>query len=206
MTFNPYEVLDVPRDASQTDISRAYKRKAKIHHPDKGGDRDDFEKLVQSNMVLSDPKKRSKYDTTGKIDEEHPDNTEGIFIARAIAAILQAADAADKHGEPTLFDLVQMAKEQINKDILATRQNQTMVEINAKRVENIASKMLRKSKDGQPDFVVRGIQRHAGMMREAIEKSDIQIVTMQGALKILEDYDFVKDVQQAVTTFYVTTR
>ena len=35
---NPYSTLGVPRNADAGTIKRAYKEKAKEHHPDRGGD------------------------------------------------------------------------------------------------------------------------------------------------------------------------
>ena len=35
-----YEVLGVPRDAGRTEIARAYRRRARAHHPDTAGDAD----------------------------------------------------------------------------------------------------------------------------------------------------------------------
>lgn len=40
-----YQVLNVKPDASKKDIQNAYRSLAKIHHPDNGGDKDEFHKL-----------------------------------------------------------------------------------------------------------------------------------------------------------------
>lgn len=64
---NYYDILGVPKDASEKDIKTAYRRKAMTHHPDKkGGDEALFKKLVEAYEVLSDDKKRKVYDRFGK--------------------------------------------------------------------------------------------------------------------------------------------
>jgi hypothetical protein len=59
---NYYEVLGLPRNASQSEIKNAYRRLAKELHPDRpGGDERRFELLQEANAVLSDPNRRSKH-------------------------------------------------------------------------------------------------------------------------------------------------
>lgn len=57
-----YDILELKPDCSQEDIKKAYRKLAKIHHPDKGGDEDYFKKVQSAYEVLSDPVKRQMYD------------------------------------------------------------------------------------------------------------------------------------------------
>jgi DnaJ-class molecular chaperone len=64
-----YATLGVKRDASPAEIKRAFRKLARQHHPDlKQGDNAaeaKFKEINEANEVLSDPEKRSKYDTLG---------------------------------------------------------------------------------------------------------------------------------------------
>ncbi len=65
-----YEILGVARDASDADIKRAYRRKAKELHPDRNPkDRSraegEFKRVAEAYEVLSDPQKRAQYDRYG---------------------------------------------------------------------------------------------------------------------------------------------
>lgn len=60
-----YRVLGVSPDASEEDIKRAYRRRARESHPDAGGDEEDFKEVQHAYQVLSDPRRRARYDRFG---------------------------------------------------------------------------------------------------------------------------------------------
>lgn len=64
-----YEILEVPRDATQADIKKAYRRLVHQYHPDSHpGDKtveDKFKKINAAYAVLNDPEKRARYDQFG---------------------------------------------------------------------------------------------------------------------------------------------
>lgn len=74
-----YQILGVDKSATQKDIQKAYRKKARKLHPDLNPDNEEakrkFQELNEANAVLSDPEKRKKYDKYGK-DWEHADQFE----------------------------------------------------------------------------------------------------------------------------------
>jgi curved DNA-binding protein len=63
-----YETFGLPRDASQDDIKRAYRKLARKYHPDvsKAPDAElRFKELGEAYAVLKDPEKRATYDQVG---------------------------------------------------------------------------------------------------------------------------------------------
>lgn len=60
--MNHYDTLGVPRDADQDTIKKAFRKLAMQHHPDKGGDPAEFQKINEAYATLSDPDKRLQYD------------------------------------------------------------------------------------------------------------------------------------------------
>ncbi|MDR3053121.1 MAG: DnaJ domain-containing protein [Coriobacteriales bacterium] len=57
-----YEVLGVKQTASTDEIKKAFKRLARKHHPDAGGDETKFKDVSEAYEVLSDKEKRVEYD------------------------------------------------------------------------------------------------------------------------------------------------
>ncbi|KAG8900288.1 hypothetical protein FRB99_006143, partial [Tulasnella sp. 403] len=61
-TKDYYKILGVSREATETEIKKAYRKESLLHHPDKGGDEEKFKLVVEANTVLSDPHRRARYD------------------------------------------------------------------------------------------------------------------------------------------------
>jgi DnaJ-class molecular chaperone len=57
-----YATLGVAKNATPDEIKKAYRRLAAIHHPDKGGDTAEFQKVQAAYETLSDPQKKQEYD------------------------------------------------------------------------------------------------------------------------------------------------
>jgi len=68
-----YEVLGVPRHASDEAIKRAFRKLAFQYHPDRNrepGAEEKFKEINEAYQVLSDPEKRRRYDHYGRADIE----------------------------------------------------------------------------------------------------------------------------------------
>lgn len=67
---DPYEILGVTRNASQDEIKRAYRKLAKLHHPDRNrGNKSAeqrFKEIQAAYEVLGDPQRREQYDRFGE--------------------------------------------------------------------------------------------------------------------------------------------
>jgi DnaJ-class molecular chaperone len=71
MAEDLYEILGVPRRATEDEIRSAFRKLAKANHPDvnpdNAGAAERFKKITAANDILSDPEKRRQYDA-GEID------------------------------------------------------------------------------------------------------------------------------------------
>lgn len=98
-----YDVLGVARDASGEEIKKAFRKLARMYHPDVAKDKVTgevkFKEINEANEVLSDPEKRRKYDQLGanwNHPERQPAPSQGGFGRGH-------ADASEFHFEGTGF-------------------------------------------------------------------------------------------------------
>lgn len=70
---DPYQTLNVPRDADEAAIKKAYRKLAKEYHPDRNADKpgaaERFSAITAAYDLLTDKEKRARYDR-GEIDED----------------------------------------------------------------------------------------------------------------------------------------
>ena len=60
-----YKVLGVNPNSSQGEIKKAFRQLSLKHHPDRGGDAEEFKKINEAYHVLIDEDEREKYDQFG---------------------------------------------------------------------------------------------------------------------------------------------
>jgi curved DNA-binding protein len=83
-----YQILGVPRTASQDEIQRAYRRLARENHPDVNADpgaEDRFKDISEAYNVLSDPQTRGRYDAFGPDFRQVPEDVDPQSWRRARA-------------------------------------------------------------------------------------------------------------------------
>lgn len=91
--MNLYQSLGVSLQASNADIRKAYRKLSAKFHPDNKdtGDKDKFEQLKLAHDVLIDPKRRKRYDETGRTDDDRitPERIQ-MLIREMVKAVVEA--------------------------------------------------------------------------------------------------------------------
>lgn len=115
---NLYSLLGVDKSCDKKSIKNAYRKKAKKEHPDAGGSVEKFGAIKIAYDVLMDDERRSKYDTTGEIDEKTPDNAYSHAVnAVAIAFGLVLQKCAEQGKSPLEMDIVKSVSDTIKSQI-----------------------------------------------------------------------------------------
>ncbi|GLH99823.1 DnaJ C-terminal domain-containing protein [Phytohabitans aurantiacus] len=99
-----YEALGVPRNASQDEIQRAYRKLARTYHPDVNSDpgaEDRFKEISEAYDVLSDPDTRKRYDAFGADFRQVPPDVDPSTWAQARGRA--RAGAGQAHGGPFTY-------------------------------------------------------------------------------------------------------
>ncbi len=88
-----YKILGVEKNASATDIKKAYRKLALKYHPDRNKDNKEaeekFKKISEAYAVLSDKEKRKQYDTFGASGFQQRYSQEDIFRGFDLGDILK---------------------------------------------------------------------------------------------------------------------
>lgn len=90
-----YNLLEIDKNASKEEIKKAYREKAKTHHPDNKGDPNKFIEIALAYSVLTDEKKRAYYDKTGKINVNTKDEKSKAAYSRLCQLFLIIIDKQD---------------------------------------------------------------------------------------------------------------
>lgn len=88
-----YETLGLQPDATPEEIKRAFRAKASAAHPDKGGTTEAMQAINRAHEVLSDPKRRARYDATGT-DSAEPtlDDEAKQMLAQVFEGVISNSD------------------------------------------------------------------------------------------------------------------
>lgn len=195
-----YEVLDVEESASEDEIKKAYRKRAKETHPDKNsGKEDSFIEVSKAYAVLADKSKRRRYDETGDTGENSEQNNVMSSVIALIQELLQSLFS--QTGEEVIYvDIITEMKHG-----LIDRRN-TLKDRNraAKKRVLVFQKVLlhlnNRSKEKQ--ILENIINDNIKSIRNSIEQTNRATNIIDKALSLLEDYDFFAEVKRRQAVYF----
>jgi curved DNA-binding protein CbpA len=186
-----YQLLGIKRGASRAEVRKAYRRKAKVSHPDSGGSPEQFGALATAHEVLSDEKRREKYDTTGEIEPARPNNADVSaveIIAQKLGLIIHAEQ------DVTSMDVDALIEQAIREDIAGRQAN---IAGQRRAIERVARLRARaKRKTNGDNMIARVLDWHERATSDLIRKNEETVTSMERALEILDGYSFAEDKPQ----------
>lgn len=177
-----YEELELSPTCTPDEIKQKYRTLAQTHHPDKGGSEEKFKRIKLAYEILSDPIKRSHYDSTGEHYEEAGVENEVLNrLANMISHHTQQIN-------PELDDLIL----KMNLDIYEAQRNTTgaINECNNTiRKLNIISKKIKLKKEGE-NFLQAIVERKIIQTQTELAGHKRTMIVFIKMLDILENYHY----------------
>lgn len=184
--MNLYETLGVAKDATAAEIRKAYRAMAKQHHPDTGGDPQQFHAIARAHDVLKDDAKRARYDETGEMPgpEINPDGFALNIIGGLVDGLVNEIVMKDglEHD-----DLAKKLAHQIDDQIRGAKSNREEAEKFEKKAAKIRKRFT--AKQG-PDYIGQMIDAKLNACRQAITQADEQLKHLERAKEIVADASF----------------
>lgn len=126
--FDPYRVLKLKKSATPEEVKKAFRKAVMASHPDRGGDREKFERVKLAYHVLSDAARRRHFDETGQVLGPRPDNSgrkELEVLAQVFSAVV--VELSDRGIAVGQCDVIMAMRQTLDK---------AQVELAAKRIRH----------------------------------------------------------------------
>jgi curved DNA-binding protein CbpA len=179
---SPYEILGVPRDATEQQLKAARRAAATRLHPDRpGGSPEAMAEVNKAYDTLIDPEARAHYDRTGAtrgIDPLGAAVRDGLI--QALTSLLERGRMAD--GNALLSELKAGFSSALNQ---ANVQRATE-EHKARQLRRRADRLSSKSGNTLLTDVIRGM---ADQLDEKVQKLTAGIAGLEAVLALLAEYE-----------------
>ncbi|ANL43154.1 DnaJ family heat shock protein (plasmid) [Rhizobium phaseoli] len=178
---DPYDILGVDRDADEAQLKAAYRRLAKVAHPDSGGDSQAFDHLQKAYALLLDPVRRKVYDDTG-YDVEFADAAE----LQALVIIEKlVTDAVLDERAPGSFDPVAVMQDSLSEELRKARFSKSELERHASRV---GLHLERLEKQSGRDVLAHMFRARIEAIGKAVAETEAKIKATERAADMLSGY------------------
>lgn len=188
---NPYDTLGVDPKASADEIKQEYRKQAMEHHPDKGGDPEQFSAIAIAYDILGDPDKRARFDAEGEYREQKSaDNAACDMIVKMMG------ETMDGQGKFMFRDFISEMRERMQQTIFnAERKFKSEQERSKHTLKHLQE--TRKRLHLKPG----GLPIMTGFLDQAIETEERAVTLARleyedcqrdcnRAIEILDDYSF----------------
>lgn len=192
MTDNPYDVLGVPTDASPDEIKKQYRKKARRAHPDVGGDPEEMKALSIAYGILSDPKKRAKFDRTGATGSPLQLRKEAVDqICRRFQQMMERLGPRIIHE-----DIVGILRKQFQSDIHSEKDKIKAAEEQSHFWFKMAKRWKRK--DTMPPIFEQMMENSGRAAEAAKDTAHENIQILEEAIEILKAYTFERERREEI--------
>ena len=197
-----YGILDVPKDASTSDIKRAYKKMSMQHHPDRNNNSElSKDAMVDINMaydVLSNPERREQYDRTG--DGSVKPRVETIAmneLSKLFAFIVEQCQ--DLESTNIILEMIKTT----NHNMRSFKGDIQKHQINISKYEKAKTRIVRKSGENMLSAV---LAEKINASTIGIANLEINVDVSKSMLEMIDsyEYNFTEKQTYSGNQFYTT--
>lgn len=185
-------------------IKKAYRKRSMATHPDRGGDRSEFEAVKLAYSVLSDPERRKRYDETGEYDEGAPKQMDAasMILVQCLAQILAEivnAQSGMFTADPTGMDIKAKMRSRLSDTIIKCRADRAKIEGTLKKLAKITGRFSTDEPENLLEsVVVAEVNKWQGSLEKCIEAA----ANFQVALDMLDKFKYKVDPADKMATTY----
>lgn len=178
---NPYDELGVAPDATAEQIKTAYREKVMRTHPDRGGNRAEFERVQAAYELLTDPVRKRRFDETGDCGRDDVPTGEQI-AQRAFLDVLHS-------GWPAGDNPVRRIKEVVSEKLAETKQQVRRCTDDIERLERYQRRLRRKQPES-PGVLEAVLDNLLIPLRADQRKLETWIARMKESIQVADGYEF----------------
>ena len=198
MTPSPYSVLGVKKAMTTDEIKKVYRKLASKLHPDnqETGDEAKFKEVQEAWEIIEDPKRRARYDSTGRTDEDKlTDENIREFFESVMKTAIDAPDPATGLFAPvTQENILLKIKEGIRKSRTKIERDIAESKRKMKKAQRLRKQIKRKrSKDEGIDFVSEVLLEQEALHLKDFRTHTDALALVDKSVEILGFYDFEAD-------------
>lgn len=177
-----YDVLGVPRDATQAEIKKAYRKAAMQHHEDRGGSTEKMAEVNEAYECLSNKESRDHYDRVGSAPKSEP-SLDDLARQGLVKAFMDIAEAKDWQPYRYVRELRKVLGQNGRDILMGIKRRQKL----ADRIHLAAPKS-----GGQEDIFNSAILQKKQMLLSQIEDLEREQKLLVAGLSILDDCEDVE--------------
>lgn len=183
-----YKILDVDSEASQEEIKKAFRRAAKRHHPDNGGDSVSFSEAAKAYSILSVPFLRKRYDNTGQT--ERPINTDNQKAGELISRIMQDIISQTSLSNVTSVNLLLEIDSSLKDSITFLRGQQRQLQDQTKKLVAFRKRLSKHSRL-HPPYLLTSLDSQLKLNIQSLMNFYREVRMVRLARQLLEEYSYL---------------
>lgn len=180
---NPYDVLGVPRDATEADVKLAYRKLCKRWHTDrKGGSHEKMLEIRAAHDVLIDTDRRKQFDETGSVEPlNHLDALAREMLLKAFGAFINDDDE--------YYDCVPGLKAEFGKHLEHEKNTLQQIEAKLKNIDKRAKRCKRRDQNAEHDLFQMMCDTQRKQLLTLHSKTANTILAIPLAIRMLDEYE-----------------